>query len=49
MTRLESLPVPVVHGGHEDSFGQERLIEIGVQYPEAWQARMMNSHTTYST
>jgi glyoxylase-like metal-dependent hydrolase (beta-lactamase superfamily II) len=28
MKRLRELPVRVVHGGHEQSFGRERLIEI---------------------
>jgi hypothetical protein len=28
MRRLRSLPVDVVHGGHEPSFGRGRLIEI---------------------
>jgi len=28
MERLRSLPVSVVHGGHEASFGRERLIEL---------------------
>ena len=28
MRRLRELPVEVVHGGHEPSFGRERLIEI---------------------
>ena len=28
MKRLRSLPVDVVHGGHEPSFGRERMIEL---------------------
>jgi glyoxylase-like metal-dependent hydrolase (beta-lactamase superfamily II) len=28
MARLRELPVTVVHGGHEASFGRERLVEI---------------------
>jgi glyoxylase-like metal-dependent hydrolase (beta-lactamase superfamily II) len=28
MERLRSLPVKVVHGGHEPSFGRERLVEL---------------------
>jgi glyoxylase-like metal-dependent hydrolase (beta-lactamase superfamily II) len=28
MHRLRSLPVTVVHGGHEPSFGRERLVEL---------------------
>ncbi len=28
MVRLRSLPVSVVHGGHEASFGRERLVEL---------------------
>ena len=36
MLRLKSLPVRVVHGGHEDSFGRERLIEIADEYLKVW-------------
>ena len=32
MHRLRCLPVTVVHGGHERSFGRERLIEICDHY-----------------
>ena len=32
MKRLRELPVRVVHGGHEPSFGRERLIEIADAY-----------------
>ncbi len=32
MHRLRSLPVTVVHGGHERSFGRDRLIEICDHY-----------------
>ena len=28
MKRLRDLPVDVVHGGHEPSFGRERLVEL---------------------
>ncbi|MEP7114440.1 MAG: MBL fold metallo-hydrolase [Ilumatobacteraceae bacterium] len=32
MRRLRELPVTAVHGGHESSFGRDRLIEICDQY-----------------
>jgi glyoxylase-like metal-dependent hydrolase (beta-lactamase superfamily II) len=32
MKRLRSLPVDIVHGGHEPSFGRDRLIEIADAY-----------------
>ena len=32
MKRLRSLPVDVVHGGHDESFGRDRLIEIASDY-----------------
>jgi glyoxylase-like metal-dependent hydrolase (beta-lactamase superfamily II) len=32
MERLRELPVTVVHGGHEPSFGRERLIELCDEY-----------------
>ncbi len=32
MRRLRDLPVTVVHGGHEPSFGRERLVEICDSY-----------------
>ena len=35
MQRLRALPVHVVHGGHQDSFGRERLIELC----DGWLAR----------
>jgi glyoxylase-like metal-dependent hydrolase (beta-lactamase superfamily II) len=35
MKRLRELPVTVVHGGHEASFGQDRMIEIVDSYLEA--------------
>jgi len=35
MRRLRSLPVSVVHGGHDGDFGRERLIEICNTYLEA--------------
>ena len=28
MKRLRDLPVQVVHGGHDPSFGRDRLVEI---------------------
>ena len=28
MVRLRDLPVRIVHGGHDDSFGRERLLEL---------------------
>ena len=28
MERLREMPVEVVHGGHEPSFGRERLVEL---------------------
>ena len=38
MERLRDLPVSVVHGGHEPSFGRERLIEICDTYLAKWEA-----------
>jgi len=35
MKRLRELPVSVVHGGHEPSFGRARMIEIIDQYLES--------------
>ena len=32
MKRLHELPVRVVHGGHEPSFGRDRLVEIATEY-----------------
>ena len=32
MQRLRELPVRVVHGGHEPSFGRPRLIKIADAY-----------------
>ena len=32
MRRLLDLPVRIVHGGHDDSFGRERLHELIDQY-----------------
>jgi glyoxylase-like metal-dependent hydrolase (beta-lactamase superfamily II) len=32
MKRLRELPVQVVHGGHDESFGRERLVEIADDY-----------------
>ena len=34
MRRLRELPVDVVHGGHDPSFGRARLLEIVAAYPE---------------
>jgi len=34
MERLRSLPVTVVHGGHEPSFGRDRLVELCTNYIE---------------
>jgi glyoxylase-like metal-dependent hydrolase (beta-lactamase superfamily II) len=28
MERLRDLPVRIVHGGHDDDFGRERLLEL---------------------
>ena len=38
MERLRRLPVTVVHGGHEPSFGRARLIEICDRYLAKWEA-----------
>jgi hypothetical protein len=32
MRRLRELPVTVVHGGHEPSFGRQRLVELCEAY-----------------
>jgi len=37
MKRLKQLPVNVVHGGHDPSFGRARMIEICDAYL-AWRA-----------
>jgi hypothetical protein len=34
MRRLRDLDVRVVHGGHDDSFGRERLLELIDDYLE---------------
>jgi glyoxylase-like metal-dependent hydrolase (beta-lactamase superfamily II) len=39
MERLRSLPVEVVHGGHEASFGRERLVELCDAYIAQVRAR----------
>jgi glyoxylase-like metal-dependent hydrolase (beta-lactamase superfamily II) len=39
MLRLRELPVQVVHGGHENSFGKERLVEIADRYLRDWQSQ----------
>jgi glyoxylase-like metal-dependent hydrolase (beta-lactamase superfamily II) len=39
MLRLRELPVRVVHGGHENSFGKERLVEIADRYLRDWQSQ----------
>lgn len=36
MIRLRDLPVIVAHGGHDPSFGRERLIEIIDHYLDLW-------------
>ena len=36
MERLRTLPVTTVHGGHDSSFGRERLIEIAESYLRKW-------------
>ncbi len=38
LERLRELPVTVVHGGHDPSFGRERMIEICDTYLEKWGA-----------
>ncbi len=38
MERLRALPVTVVHGGHDPSFGRARMIEIADQYLAKWAA-----------
>ncbi len=38
MKRLREMPVTVVHGGHEASFGRDRLVEIADDYL-AWRDR----------
>ena len=35
MKRLRELPVRVVHGGHEKSFGRERRVELIDAYLES--------------
>jgi glyoxylase-like metal-dependent hydrolase (beta-lactamase superfamily II) len=37
MHRLRELPVRVVHGGHEASFGRDRLRAIADQYLRSWE------------
>jgi hypothetical protein len=34
MKRLRDTPAEIVHGGHEESFGRERLIELVDAYLE---------------
>jgi glyoxylase-like metal-dependent hydrolase (beta-lactamase superfamily II) len=34
MERLRDMPVRIVHGGHDDPFGRERLLELIVEYVE---------------
>ena len=34
MRRLRELPVRVVHGGHDPSFGRERLVALAEAYQE---------------
>lgn len=38
LRRLLALPVRVVHGGHESSFGGERLRDIALAYLKRWEA-----------
>jgi len=39
LERLRELPVTVVHGGHDPSFGRARMIEICDTYLKKWSAR----------
>lgn len=34
--RLKSLPVTIVHGGHDPSFGRDRMLEIIARYEAIW-------------
>jgi hypothetical protein len=36
--RLRELPIRVVHGGHDRSFGRERLVAICEDYLGRWRA-----------
>lgn len=38
MRRLREMPVRVVHAGHEESFGRERLLEIIDSFLEEYAA-----------
>jgi len=38
LERLRELPITVVHGGHEPSFGRARMIEICDSYLKKWDA-----------
>ncbi len=38
LRRLIELPVRVVHGGHDESFGAERMKQIGRKYLDLWGA-----------
>jgi glyoxylase-like metal-dependent hydrolase (beta-lactamase superfamily II) len=38
LERLKTLPVSVVHAGHDPSFGAKRLREIAAEYLRAWSA-----------
>jgi glyoxylase-like metal-dependent hydrolase (beta-lactamase superfamily II) len=44
MERLREIPVDVVHGGHEPSFGRERLIELCDAYIAGVEARRRAPH-----
>jgi glyoxylase-like metal-dependent hydrolase (beta-lactamase superfamily II) len=44
--RLRELPVTVVHGGHNDSFGRERLIAVADEYLASREARTNVKTTT---
>jgi glyoxylase-like metal-dependent hydrolase (beta-lactamase superfamily II) len=39
LERLKTLPVSVVHAGHDPSFGAERLRQIAEQYLRVWSAK----------
>ncbi len=47
MRRLLELPVEVVHGGHDGSFGRERLVELAAKYLEqrSGQAEALRAQT----
>lgn len=45
MERLRALPVEIVHGGHEPSFGRARLVELCDGYIRDVSSREDNRHT----